>query len=165
VVQNGGIFTSATVEVGSSTEQELLRLNAKVVQSMGLKYGVMNTEFIKSHQDGRYYFIKSSGKVGGNYLAELVEASTGLNLWREWAKIEMSEADDIDYNCPEYVKHPAMVIRVPAKNPPALSNEMQHAAIVWRQVSHNHVTVVIRCKNHDDLNSVKEEILNSIQAI
>jgi len=165
VVQNGGLFTSATVEVGSSIEQDLLRLNTKIVQSMGLKYGVMNTEFIKSHQDGRYYFIKSSGKVGGNYLAELVESSTGLNLWREWAKIEMSEVDEIDYTCPEYVKQPAMVIRVPAKNPSALSNTMQHAAIVWRQVSHNHVTVVIRCKNHDDLNTVKDEILNSIEAL
>lgn len=52
--------------------------------------GVTHTEFIKSAEDGRFYFLESAARVGGAYIAEVVEAATGLNPWVEWARIEVA---------------------------------------------------------------------------
>lgn len=162
VKQQGGIMTSSTVATGSKDEKKLIELNKKVIQSMGLKYGVCNIEFIKSHQDGQFYYIQSSAKVGGNYVAELVETSTGINLWREWAKLEMCSIDENAYVCPKPKRNQAMVIRIPTDNPPELSNALQHEAIVWRQVSHNHVTVVIKSELNETLYEIKDSLLSLI---
>src|SRR5262249_20398062 len=32
-------------------------------------------------------------RVGGAFINEMVEAATGLNLWREWARIEVAGGD------------------------------------------------------------------------
>ena len=40
--------------------------------------------------DGELYFLETSARVGGAYIVDVVEAATGLNLWREWAKIEIA---------------------------------------------------------------------------
>ena len=36
------------------------------------------------------YFLETSARVGGAYIVDVVEAATGINLWREWAKIEIA---------------------------------------------------------------------------
>jgi biotin carboxylase len=36
------------------------------------------------------YFLETSARVGGAHIADLVEAATGINLWAEWAKIEIA---------------------------------------------------------------------------
>ena len=36
------------------------------------------------------YFLETSARVGGAHIAELVEAATGMNLWAEWAKVELA---------------------------------------------------------------------------
>ena len=34
-------------------------------------------------------FLECAARVGGAYIADVLEAATGLNLWREWAKMEV----------------------------------------------------------------------------
>jgi biotin carboxylase len=53
--------------------------------------GVTHAEYIRAHADGRYYFLEIAARVGGAFIADLVEVSTGVNLWREWARIEVCE--------------------------------------------------------------------------
>ena len=57
---------------------------------MGLVRGASHTEFILGRDDGQLYFLETSGRVGGAYIADLIEAGTGLNPWAEWAKIELA---------------------------------------------------------------------------
>ena len=64
-------------------------MNARVLESFGLLRGVSHTEFIRSH-DGELYFLETSARVGGAYIVDVVEAATGINLWREWARIEIA---------------------------------------------------------------------------
>ena len=45
-------------------------------------------QFIHGKEDGKYYFLETSSRVGGAHIPDMVEASTGINIWREWAKIE-----------------------------------------------------------------------------
>jgi biotin carboxylase len=96
---SGGVFTTATVERGSDDEKALLALNSEVLKAMGLLRGVSHTEFIKAREDGRFYFLETSARVGGANIVELVEAATGINLWAEWAKIEIQRGET-EYHLP-----------------------------------------------------------------
>ena len=35
-------------------------------------------------------FLETSARVGGAFIVDTIEAATGINLWREWAKIEIA---------------------------------------------------------------------------
>jgi len=60
---------------------------------LGLKRGATHAEFIKSREDGRFYFLEIAARVGGAYIAEVLEAASGINLWREWASNEIENSD------------------------------------------------------------------------
>ena len=42
-----------------------------------MRNGVTHTEFIRSHADGEFYFLETAARVGGAYIAEVVELATG----------------------------------------------------------------------------------------
>ena len=86
VSYEGGLFRSHTLHPDDPDRERLLEMNTRVLSGMGLLRGVSHTEFIK-HED-TFYFLETSARVGGAHLAEMIEASSGLNLWAEWARIE-----------------------------------------------------------------------------
>jgi biotin carboxylase len=92
VAHHGGAYISRTVAHGSADEKKLFEINRKLIKGLGHERGASHAEFIKSDEDGEFYFLEVAARVGGAYIAEVLEAATGLNLWREWAKIEVAEA-------------------------------------------------------------------------
>ncbi len=94
ITQHGGVSTSYTLKYGSSQRRELLKANRRLLTEFGLDHGASHAEFIRSQADGRYYFVEVAARVGGAYTVEALEAATGINLWREWAKIEISDPAD-----------------------------------------------------------------------
>jgi biotin carboxylase len=88
VAHEGGIFVTRTIG-DSAPAPELKVMNARVLDAFGLHRGVSHTEFIRAG-DGRVLFLETSARVGGAYIVDVVEAATGLNLWREWARIEIA---------------------------------------------------------------------------
>ena len=99
VAHQGGIFTTRTVAKAASAWKPLMAINREVLSTLGLVRGVAHTEFIRSAEDGRWYFLETSARVGGAYIVDVVEAATGINLWREWAKIEIA-GEDQPYHLP-----------------------------------------------------------------
>lgn len=91
VMHGGGIFTSSICEHGSADERALIAANTAVLKAMGHVRGASHTEFIKA-ADGTFHFLETSARVGGANIMDLVQAATGLNLWAEWAKVELQEA-------------------------------------------------------------------------
>ena len=67
----------------------LREINAKVLKAFGLEQGVSHTEFIRGDDD-QWYFLETSARVGGAFIVDVIEAATGVNLWREWAKVEIA---------------------------------------------------------------------------
>jgi hypothetical protein len=65
-----------------------------------MQRGVTHGEYIRAHADGRFYFLEIAARVGGAFIADLVEHSTGVNLWREWAKIEVAHLRGEAYRPP-----------------------------------------------------------------
>ena len=70
----------------------LKELNARVLKSFRLLRGASHTEFIRA-LDGAWQFLETSARVGGAFIVDVVEVATGINLWREWAHVEIAGQD------------------------------------------------------------------------
>lgn len=89
VYQGGGVYATRTLARNSPDLAKLRAANEAVLTGFGLGCGASHTEFMKSHADGEFYFIETSCRVGGAETATMVEAATGVNLWSEWARLEV----------------------------------------------------------------------------
>ncbi len=104
VAHEGGIFATRTLAPSNPLTHALLASNARVLESFGLMRGASHTEFIRA-ASGDWYFLETSARVGGAFIVDVVEAATGVNLWREWAKVEIAgedgayEAPPVRENC------------------------------------------------------------------
>jgi biotin carboxylase len=96
VAHGGGAYVSRTVAHRSDNEKKLFALNRKLVKALKLDCGAAHAEFIKSDVDGKFYFLEIAARVGGAYIADVLEAASGLNLWREWARMEVAPKQDPD---------------------------------------------------------------------
>ncbi len=90
VAHGGGAYISHTIAHGSTDQRKLFSTNLKLIKGLGLRNGVSHAEFIKSEADGKFYFLEIASRVGGAYIADVLEAASGVNLWREWAQLEIA---------------------------------------------------------------------------
>lgn len=142
VAHNGGVFTTKTMIRGSEDEQQLQRLNKEVLNAMGLVRGVSHTEFIKGYDDGRFYFLETAARVGGANIVELVEAATNINLWAEWAKLEILCGKE-PYRLPVTRDDYAGLIISLAKQESPDTSMYADPEIVWRMNKHHHVGMIV----------------------
>lgn len=110
ISQGGGVFRSANIKYKSEDDNAIKKLNEQVMKGFGLKHGAAHTEFIKSNEDGQIYFLETSSRVGGAHLAEMVEAASTINLWKEWAAIEDSLVKKLKYKLPKVKKEYAGIV-------------------------------------------------------
>ncbi len=142
VMHEGGVFTTRTVPRGSADEVELEQRNQALIEALGLVRGVTHAEFLKGSADGRFYFIECAARVGGANIADLVEASTGLNLWREWAKIEIA-GEDAPYELPAARSdYGGLIISLARQEWPDLS-AYTDPEIAWRMQRKGHAGLIV----------------------
>ena len=98
VAHEGGIFVTRTLPADDPDAVALQQVNATVLDEFGLRRGCSHTEFIRA-ANGEIYFLETSARVGGAFIVDVVEAATGVNLWREWARIEIA-GEQGDYTPP-----------------------------------------------------------------
>jgi biotin carboxylase len=150
IAHEGRVFSSRTIDRNSEDAKNLLELNKKVLNAMGLLRGVSHTEFIKSHSEGKFYFLETSARVGGANIAELVEAASGINLWAEWAKIEVMQGKK-EYILPRSKNNYAgIVISLARQEWPDLSN-YNSAEIVWKMYKKNHAGIIFTTEDSKKL--------------
>jgi hypothetical protein len=158
LIQGGGIFATRTVLRGSEVERQILAAHARVIEHLGLVRGVTHTEFIRGRDDGEIYFLETAARVGGAHIADLVEASTGLNPWREWAKIEISQGDE-PYVLPEHRKDYGGLILSLSKQERPDTSAYTDPELVWRldgQPPH-HVGFIVRADNPERVEQLLEQ--------
>lgn len=88
----GGIFSTRALDRSTDEARALLEIHAATLHALGMTAGVTHSEFIRAHADGRFYFLETAARVGGAYIAEVVEHASGINPWIEWARIEVALA-------------------------------------------------------------------------
>jgi hypothetical protein len=91
-MHTGGIFSTRSLDRSTDEARALLKIHAATLHALGMTAGVTHSEFIRAHADGRFYFLETAARVGGAYIADLVEHATGINPWIEWARIEVALA-------------------------------------------------------------------------
>lgn len=143
IAQGGGIFATRTVARGSALESQLLAMHKRVIKELGIVRGVTHTEFIRG-QDGTIYFLETAARVGGVHIADLVEATTGINLWREWAKIEISQGEK-PYRLPaRRADYGGLIVTLARQESPDTSSYTE-PEIVWRmQDNAHHVGLAVK---------------------
>ena len=143
VAQGGGIFTTFTVPRGSDDDAALRAINRDLIAALGLVRGVSHAEFIHAHADGHFYFLECAARVGGAYINEMVEAATGINLWREWARVEVAGGDG-SYKLPPTREEYAGVILSLAKQDDPDTSSYNDAEVFLRIKRHHHAGLVLR---------------------
>jgi biotin carboxylase len=147
VSQEGDIFTTRTLPLGSAEAAPLMALNEKVVQAFGLVRGVSHSEFIRGRDDGKLYFLETSARVGGAHIVDLIEAATGINLWAEWAKVEIA-GGKAPYKPPTPRSDSAGLLISLAKQEQPDTSAYNDPEIVWRMnEKKHHVGLIVKSPN------------------
>lgn len=96
-MHQGGVFTTRNLPMDSEDAKGLVEIHERLITRFGLPNGVTHTEFIRSAADGKFYFLETAIRVGGAYIADMVELATGVNPWVEWARMEVALARGDEY--------------------------------------------------------------------
>ncbi len=155
VAHQGRVFTSQTLDSNSDEAKEVLELNTKVLKILGLLRGVSHSEFIRA-DDGKLYFLETSARVGGANLSSLVEAATGINLWREWAKIEILKGEK-PYKLPKVNKDFAAIITSLSKQELPDLNTYNDPEVVWRLKKEYHAGLIIKSSSKERIDQLVDQ--------
>ncbi len=120
--------------------------------------GVTHTEFIRGRDDGKIYFLETAARVGGAHIADLVEASTGINLWKEWAKIEIAQGDE-PYALPARTALYGGLILSLARQEQPDTSAYADPEIAWRLEGHpaHHVGFVVRSESRERVEALLDQ--------
>ena len=157
VMHEGGVFTTRTVDRASHDWKELTALNGRLAPSLGMVRGVTHAEYIRAHADGRYYFLEIAARVGGAFISDLVEASSGVNLWREWARLEVCALRGERYVLPESHESYAGSVLCLAQTAEPDTSGFNAPEIVYRMKKHHHAGLIVRSDNSERVRELLEE--------
>jgi biotin carboxylase len=143
IAQGGGVFTTYTIPRASEMDSGLREINRRLIAALGLVRGVAHAEFIRAHSDRHFYFLECAARVGGAYINEMVEAASGLNLWREWARIEVAGGNG-SYRLPPLREEYAGVILSLARQEDPDTSAYNDPEIFLRIKRHHHAGFVLR---------------------
>ena len=92
-------------------------------------------------------------RVGGAYIANVIEEANGFNLWREWAKLETSTGEH-PYKAPKLRKEYAGVCLALAKDEHPDTSHYDAPEIVYRVKKAKHVGLILHAKKKDRLHEL-----------
>ena len=158
VSHQGGVFTTRTMQRDSVEVLALKDLHQKLVTGLGLVRGVTHAEFLRAHADDRFYFIEIAARVGGAYISNVVETATGVNLWREWAHLEVG-AGKQPYQLPQVRQDYSGVILSLARQEEPDTSAYSDPEIVCRLQKYHHAGFVVKAAAADRV----EQLLSSYE--
>jgi biotin carboxylase len=152
----GGVFTTRTLPRDSPEVKTLLDINHKVLRDLGFLRGVTHAEFLKSHADGKFYFLEVAARVGGAYISDVIEAATGINLWREWARLEVGAGKQSYELPPTRLDYAGVMVCLSRQERPDTS-AYNDPEIVYRITRYHHAGFVFKSQQQSRI----EELLAS----
>src|SRR5215213_5446123 len=153
VAHQGGSFISRTLERGSTDEKELLAANKKLVRALGLQRGATHAEFIKSDADGKFYFLEIAARVGGAYISDVLEAASGVNLWREWASLEIADGKGPSKITPARKEYAGIILSLARQETPDTSRYADEE-IIHRVKKRHHAGLIVRSPSLERVNEL-----------
>lgn len=151
----GGVFTTRTMVRDSAEAVGLKEIHAKLIHGLGLVRGVTHAEFLKGQKDNRFYFLEVAARVGGAYISNMVETATGINLWREWARLEVT-AGKLPYELPRTREDYAGVIVSLARQQEPDTSGYTDPEIVERIKKFHHAGFVLKSSSSERIEQLLE---------
>ncbi|MGH9903279.1 MAG: ATPase, partial [Pyrinomonadaceae bacterium] len=116
----------------------------------------------------QFYFLEVASRVGGAFTAENLEAASGVNLWREWARLELAGGGRPYRVNPTHREYGGIVLSLARQAWPDTSlyddpeivyrvNKRHHAGLVVRSAEQRRVTELLDLyarRFHDDFCAV-----------
>lgn len=169
VAHEGGIFTTRTLASDSEDAKTLKALNERVVKTLGMVSGVTHAEYIKAHESGEFYFLECAARVGGAHIADLIEAATGLNLWVEWARVEIARLHGEKYEPPALRQQAGGLLVCLAKQERPDTSTYNDPEVVWRLNKDHHAGLIVASDNQqrvaDLLNDYTQRFMVDFMAV
>ena len=150
VTHYGGVFTTSIVPYRAKERTELEALNKKLLEAFKYERGVSHAEFLHSEDDGQFYLLEVACRVGGAYIANVLEHACNFNLWREWAKLETSTEDE-PYKPPKLRKDFAGIALALANQDEPDTSHYTDTEIVYRVRKPKHVGLIFYSKKEKRL--------------
>jgi phosphoribosylaminoimidazole carboxylase (NCAIR synthetase) len=156
-MHQGGVFSTRVLEQGSEERVGVLAIHEELIAGLGLENGVTHTEFIRAKADGRFYFLETAARVGGAYIAEVVEFASGVNPWVEWARLEVAALFGREYTLPKvHEGYAASVICLARQQRPDTAS-YDDVEIVKRLEKHHHAGLIVRSADAGRVQALVEE--------
>ncbi len=155
VSHGGGVFTTSILSYKSGERKELERLNKRLVKAFEYERGVAHAEFLQSAATGKFFLLEVAARVGGAYIADVLDAASGFNLWREWAKLEMAD-EKKSYKSPKLRKEYAGITLALANEDQPDTSAYTDAEIIYRIPKPNHIGLIFHSPKHERI----EELLD-----
>jgi biotin carboxylase len=164
----GGVFTSSIVPYRSKERKELERLNQELLSAFEYERGVSHAEFLQSDADGQFYLLEVACRVGGAYIANVLEYACGFNLWREWARLETA-TDETPYKPPKVRKEFAGIALGLANTEEPDTSHYTDSEIVYRIKKPRHVGLIFHSSKQKRIDKLldlyTERITNDFLAV
>lgn len=155
VSHQGGVFTTSIVSYKSKERQALEKLNRQLLKSFGYERGVSHAEFLQSAETGKIYLLEVAARVGGAYIADVLENASGFNLWREWAKLEIAAPDE-PYKTPKLRQDYAGIALCLANQDQPDTSDYTDVEIVYRVKKPKHVGFIFYSNRYEKINELLE---------
>jgi len=155
VAHGGGAYISQTIPYDSPDKRKILEINRRLIKAMAMQTGATHAEFIKSEVDGDFHFLEIAARVGGAYNADVLEAASGINLWREWAKLEVSDSGARPKLKPGK-DHAGIILSLARQEFPDTS-AYNDPEIVYRVKKKHHAGLIVRSKSHERVTQLLDD--------
>jgi hypothetical protein len=162
VAHGGGVFRTNTLPDDSLDAVAIRQLNNQVLEAFGMRYSASHSEYIRGDHDGELYFLETASRVGGAHIAEMVEAASGVNLWREWAKLETAIARKEHYVPPvDQPYHAGLIVSLARQQWPDMAG-FTDAEIQWRINKEYHVGLIVRSDDRTRILHLLDDYMHRI---
>jgi biotin carboxylase len=156
VAHGGGAYISQTIAHNSVEKKKLLQVNRRLIKAMDLDSGATHAEFIKSEADGEFYFLEIAARVGGAYIADVLEAASGINLWREWARLEIDGTSGAKPKLKPRTEHAGIILSLARQEYPD-TTAYDDPEIVYRIKKKHHAGLIVRAPKLERVSQLLDE--------
>ncbi len=170
--QAEAVRTTYTVDRNSRDVRELTAINRALAPAFGMVRGITHAHFLRSLVDGSYYFVEIGAAVGGAFLGgtyagetfscdshidKLVEAATGVSLWRQWANLEVADLRHTGYTVPDGYEGYAGSVVCTSHGPVPSMDSVADPAIVARVRNHQSAGLILRAASPVRIRTLLED--------
>ena len=93
--------------------------------------------------------------MGGAYINEMVETATGINLWQEWARIEVAGGDGTYKVPPVREEYAGVILSLARQENPDISG-YNDPEVFLRIKKHHHAGLVLRSNDPQRMQALLE---------